>query len=211
MSEVWVIVAGLGFSVSRGSATAIEFDLGSGPDIIVPSSVFFPSLAATLRVTRVVHHLFERTRITWVTIPRHVQILCSYCFPYCKSLSSISFETDSELTHIESNAFYSCSSLESITIPRHVQILCSSCFSHCKSLSSISFETDSEFTHIEAGAFAATRLSLVVVPASVSFIAGDAFPVCCTVTLAGGDSNVTFRVWSWRRQLGSNEAFERRT
>jgi hypothetical protein len=40
-------------------------------------------------------------QITSVTIPRRVQILCPECFSYCKSLSSISFEIDSELTHIE--------------------------------------------------------------------------------------------------------------
>jgi hypothetical protein len=79
-----------------------------------------------------------------ITIPRHVQILCSYCFWHCNSLSSISFETESELTRIESYAFYSCSSLKSITIPRHVQILCSEWFSSCNSLSSISFEAESK-------------------------------------------------------------------
>jgi hypothetical protein len=53
-----------------------------------------------------------------ITIPRHlhlhIQILSSYCLSYCNSLSSISFETESELTHIKSNACYCCSSLESI-------------------------------------------------------------------------------------------------
>jgi hypothetical protein len=40
----------------------------------------------------------------------------------------ISFETDSELIPIESQAFWGCSSLKSITIPRNVQIICSECF-----------------------------------------------------------------------------------
>jgi hypothetical protein len=66
-------------------------------------------------------------------------------------------------------------------------------------------------TRIEAGAFAATRLSLVVVPGGVSFIAVDAFPAGCIVTLAGGDSNAAFREWVGRRQFGWSEAFERRT
>jgi hypothetical protein len=119
---------------------------------------------------------------------------------------------NSELTHIESNAFYGCSSLKSITISRHVQILCSGCFYYCKSFSSISFETNSELTRIEAGAFADTPLSsVVVVPVNASFIAGDALPAYCTVALAGGDSNMAFREWAERRQSGSREAFERRT
>jgi hypothetical protein len=32
-------------------------------------------------------------------------------------------------------------------------------------------------------------MSLVVVPANILFIAGDAFPPCCTVTLTGSDSD----------------------
>jgi hypothetical protein len=42
-----------------------------------------------------------------ITIPRHVQILCSGCFSYCEPLSSISFGRDSELKRIESITFYS--------------------------------------------------------------------------------------------------------
>jgi hypothetical protein len=41
------------------------------------------------------------------TNPLHVQILCSYCFSYCKLHSSISFDPESELARIEVDAFYS--------------------------------------------------------------------------------------------------------
>jgi hypothetical protein len=68
-------------------------------------------------------------------IPRSVEILCSSCFYSCESLTSISFESNSRLTRIESNAF-SSSSLQSIVIPRGVKILDSSCFSGCNSLTS---------------------------------------------------------------------------
>jgi hypothetical protein len=74
-----------------------------------------------------------------IVIWRDIEILCSSCFSFCKSLSSITFESDSRLTRIESNAF-SRSSLSSIVIPRNVEILCSECFSFCESLSSITFE-----------------------------------------------------------------------
>jgi hypothetical protein len=103
------------------------------------------------------------------------------------------------------------SSLKSITILRHVQILCSDCFSHSDSLSSISFEMDSELTGIEAEAFAAAALSLVAVPVNVSFIAGDAFPVYCAVTMAAGDSDAAFGEWAGRNGSGSGKALERRT
>jgi hypothetical protein len=48
-------------------------------------------------------------------IPRNVEIVGSYCFSSCKSLSSITFESNSHLTRIESEAF-SSSSLQSILI-----------------------------------------------------------------------------------------------
>jgi hypothetical protein len=38
-------------------------------------------------------------------IPRNVDILGSKCFSYCSSLSSITFESNSHLTRIESSAF----------------------------------------------------------------------------------------------------------
>jgi Pyruvate/2-oxoacid:ferredoxin oxidoreductase delta subunit len=110
-------------------------------------------MAAPLDVTQISPRGFESTRITSMLIPHHVQILCSSCFSYCNSLSSISFETESELIRIDSCSFHGCSSLKSITIPHHVQILCSSCFSDCNSLSSISFETESELTRIDSCSF----------------------------------------------------------
>jgi hypothetical protein len=210
MSEASLVIAGVRVCVSGHSATAAGSDSGVDFNIIVPSSVFFPWLARTLAVTRIGRCAFEKTPIISITIPRHVQILCSSCFSDCKSLSSISFETDCELTRIESNAFSSCSSLKSITIPRHVQILCSLCFSHCDSLSSISFETSSELTRIETGTFAATQLHLVVVPESTSFIAGDAFPRHCAVTSVLANSNAKLREWNLGRRLGSSDAFERK-
>jgi hypothetical protein len=174
MSEAHLVVAGVRICVSGESVMATG--LASGRDFIIPSSVFFPSLSVTLSVTGIGHGAFTQTSINVVTIPRHVQILSSKCFYDCKSLSSVSFETDSELTRIESHAFWSCLSLRSITIPRHVQILCSDSFSECKSLSSISFETDSELTRIESHAFrSCSSLKSITIPQNVQFIDDLAF------------------------------------
>jgi hypothetical protein len=78
---------------------------------------------------------------------RSFSILRLSCFAPCRSLSSITFESDSRLTRIESFAF-SSSSLQSIVISRSVEVLCSSCFSLWQSLSSITFEFDSRLTRI---------------------------------------------------------------
>jgi hypothetical protein len=107
-------------------------------------------------------------------IPRNVEIVGLKCFSNCKSLSSITFESNSHLTRIESAAF-SYSSLQSILIPRNVEILESDCFSYCKSRSSISFESNSHLTRIESGAFSSSSLESILVPRSVQFIDGSAF------------------------------------
>jgi predicted transcriptional regulator len=90
----------------------------------------------------IVHHKLIRnfSVSSKIEIPRTIQVLGSSCFSYCKSISSISFESNSGLKRIESYAFLG-SSLRSIEIPRSVEILCSYCFQRCESLSSISFES----------------------------------------------------------------------
>jgi hypothetical protein len=80
-----------------------------------------------LYVTQIGSRAFESTRIIYITIPRHVQILCSYCFSSCKSLSSISFETESELTRIEAGAVY-CTSLPSVLVPENTSFVAQSAF-----------------------------------------------------------------------------------
>jgi hypothetical protein len=158
------------------SVTATGWGFGSHGDIIIPSSVFFASLSATLEVTQIGEWASQLVPIATITIPRHVLVLCPYCFSHCHSPSSISFGTDSELTRIESNAFFGCS-LKSITIPRHVQILYSYCFSSCNSLSSILFETESELTRIESYSFSSCySLKSITIPRHVQILYSECFP-----------------------------------
>jgi hypothetical protein len=60
-------------------------------------------------------------------IPYDIEILGSSCFSTCESFSSISFESNSRLTRIESEAF-SNSGLQSIVIPRSVRFIDGSAF-----------------------------------------------------------------------------------
>jgi hypothetical protein len=80
----------------------------------------------------IIHHKLIRnfSRSSNIEIVSSIEIFGSFCFPYCESLSSISFESNSRLIRIESFAF-SNSSLESIVIPSTVRILGSFCFSSC--------------------------------------------------------------------------------
>jgi hypothetical protein len=95
-------------------------------------------------------------------IPDSIAILKLNSFKDYQNLHWISFESNSQLTRIESNAF-SSSSLQSILIPSTVQILDSKCFSYCYSLSSISFESNSQLTRIESYAFSNSSLSFHIV------------------------------------------------
>jgi hypothetical protein len=67
----------------------------------------------------ILHHKLIRnfSISSHIEIPRTIEILGSSCFSSCKSLLSISFESNSGLKRIESSAF-SSSSLQSIEIPR---------------------------------------------------------------------------------------------
>jgi hypothetical protein len=62
-----------------------------------------------------------------ILIPSHVEIRGSECFAYCGSLSSITFESNSHLTRIESEAF-SDSRLQSILIPSQILFIASDAF-----------------------------------------------------------------------------------
>jgi hypothetical protein len=77
----------------------------------------------------------------------NVEILGSKCFSFCQSLSSITFESNSHLTRIESETF-SDSSLQSILIPRNVQFIDGSAFISV-TLSSISIESRNNIFVIE--------------------------------------------------------------
>jgi hypothetical protein len=95
----------------------------------------------------IVHHKLIRnfSRSSNIEIGSDIEILGSSCFSSCKSRSSISFESNSRLIRIESDAFF-YSPLQSIVIPSNVEILGSKCFSYCQSLSSITFESNSRST-----------------------------------------------------------------
>jgi hypothetical protein len=112
------------------------------------------------------------------------------------------------LTQIESYAF-SYSSLQSIVIPSRVDILCFGCFSWCESLSSISFESESRLTRIESRAFSYSSLQSIVIPHNVQFIADNAIPCQCQISLVDGDSPSNFDGWNSVRTSGLSLNFRR--
>jgi hypothetical protein len=135
-----------------------------------------------------IHHTLMRNFSTssHIEMPSDIEILGSSCFSSSKSLSSISSESNSQLTQIESFAF-SRSSLQSIVIPSTVQILGSSCFSYCRSLSSISFDLPSQLKRKESRALFRTHLKDFI-PSAILFVAFDVILKRFQISIADRDS-----------------------
>jgi hypothetical protein len=108
MSEASLVVAGVRVGVCGNSTTITRLNSDARGNTIVPSSVFFPCLARTLCITRIGDSAFQSAPILSITILRHVQILCFQCLFNSCPFSSISFETNSELTGIASKTFGIC-------------------------------------------------------------------------------------------------------
>ena len=101
--------------------------------------------------------------VTDLVIPEGVNLIQSYAFHGCSSLTSIIIPQS--VTSIGSNAFHGCSSLTSITIPQSVTSIGSNAFHGCSSLTSIT------------------------IPQSVTSIGSDAFYGCTGLMLIDVDKD----------------------
>jgi hypothetical protein len=117
---------------------------------------------------------FEIPRL-W--IPSSVRGVSVKSLEGCKIIGGLSFEPDSRLIRIGSDAFRYWS-LQSIEIPRNVEIHGSSCLSDCESLSSISFESNSRLIWIESSAFSRSSLQLVELPRNAVILGSSYFSYC---------------------------------
>jgi hypothetical protein len=116
-SEASLFIAGVGLCAPGRSATitGLDSDLCSDINIIILSSAFFSALATILDVTRIGCFAYGSSQITSLFVASHVQNAFILQIIFIDS-----FETNSELRRIESNAFCDCPSFKSITIPCHV-------------------------------------------------------------------------------------------
>jgi hypothetical protein len=78
-----------------------------------------------------------------------VEKLYTECFSRCGSLSTVTFESGSQLLRIDEEAFSYCSSLESISIPSSVKEIGDRCFAFCDSLSKVTFESGSRLSTVD--------------------------------------------------------------
>jgi len=96
----------------------------------------------------------ECTALPYVFIPLGVSVVQAFAFTNCTSLTTVDIEAGSPITTIDSYCFYNCP------------------------LTAFSFETCASLTSIGDNAFNNTNLVSITLPASVTYVGGDAFDFC---------------------------------
>ena len=122
---------------------------------------------------------YNRCHPTTVVIGSTVQTLPTEFMYDNGSLSSVTFEENSQLSSIPNNAFLSCSGLTSITIPVSVSSIGSSAFQNT-GLTSIIIPASVD--SIEASAFyGCSSLTTVAIPAGITTIEESTFQSCSSL------------------------------
>ncbi|KAK8865394.1 hypothetical protein M9Y10_010939 [Tritrichomonas musculus] len=96
-------------------------------------------------------------------IPSYIKCIGKKCFAGCTKLKIIKFESNSELTRIDYEAFCN-SAIEIITLPNHVKTIGEKAFSQCTQLKEIEISEDSELEFIDKNAFSSSSLKRIFLP-----------------------------------------------
>jgi hypothetical protein len=127
--------------------------------------------------------------VTEVTIPKTIRNLGGGCFAFCGTLATVVFESGSQLSSIESEAFYECLSLSSICIPSSVERILRYCFYGCLALSTVTFEYSSKLLYLDSSGFAnCPSLSSICAPPSLEAAMGE---YRARLTMIGPDETST--------------------
>ena len=142
--------------------------------------------------------MFYQSDLRSVVIPTNVTTVGYSAFKRCSSLTTVTFEKESQLKTIGGDYYYGafsdCTALTSIEIPASVETIEKKAFMHCSSLATVTFEKGSQLKTIAGdsydGAFSdCTALTSIEIPASVETIEATAFKRCsklATVTFEKG-------------------------
>ena len=146
---------------------------------------------------------FQYADIKSITIPASVTNIGTNTFQYCRNLTSITFDRDSQLKTIGAGAFMGCFGLTSITIPSGVTEIGGAAFQSCSNLTSIVFESGSQLKTIGEEAFSdCSKLTSITIPSGVTEIGDAAFQGCSNLT------SIVFESGSQLKTIG-DKAFSR--
>ena len=149
--------------------------------------------------------MFYQSDLRSVVIPTNVTTVGYSAFLQCSSLTTVTFEKESQLKTIGGDYYYGafsdCTALTSIEIPASVETIGNTAFRNCSSLATVTFEKGSQLKTIAGdsydGAFSdCTALTSIEIPASVETIEATAFRNCSKLT------TVTFEKGSQLKIIG---------
>mgnify|MGYP000572570146 CR=1 FL=1 len=138
--------------------------------------------------------MFYQSDLRSVVIPTNVTTVGYSAFKRCSSLTTVTFEKESQLKTIGGDYYYGafsdCTALTSIEIPASVETIGNTAFYSCSSLATVTFEKGSRLKTIGNNAYyRCTSLTSIEIPASVETIEKKAFMHCsslATVTFEKG-------------------------
>lgn len=97
-----------------------------------------PNITLPSMLEEITHECFISNRnLSSISIPPLVSFIGQGAFEHCISLSSVTFQSNENLTEIFMDAFNDCTSLTSITIPDSVETIGSDAFANCSNLGEI--------------------------------------------------------------------------
>jgi hypothetical protein len=112
-------------------------------------------------------------------VSREITVLGAGSFSEHSSLTTLTFERPSRVTHLLHESFFWRSGLRSIEIPKSVRFIGDFCFSHCAGLTELVFESPASLRRIESGAFSdCISLTSFGMPSSVSSLGDSLFERC---------------------------------
>lgn len=166
--------------------------VGVNTDIKIPSQIDGKN------VTKICKNAMAATIAEKVIIPSTIKTIEDGAFNYAQRTKNISFEQNSQLTHIGQKAF-SFSAIEHITIPASVTYIGKEAFAHCYLIEDIVFEQNSQIETIDDYAFMyCTKTESIVLPKSLRTIGDHAFSIMQTL------NQVTFEQNSQLQTIGAN-------
>ena len=153
--------------------------------------------------------MFYQSDLRSVVIPTNVTTVGYSAFKRCSSLTTVTFEKESQLKTIGGDYYYGafsdCTALTSIEIPASVETIEATAFKRCSKLATVTFEKGSQLKTIGGGysssyyygAFlGCSSLTSIEIPASVETIEATAFKRCSKLT------TVTFEKGSQLKIIG---------
>jgi hypothetical protein len=164
--------------LANGDSTAtITAYTGAGGAVIIPGTLSGYTVTQINCSTSVFK---GKTAVTSISIPESVTTIEAEAFSSCTGLTSVTFESGSDLTAIPDKAFSGCTGLTSFEIPSGVISIGKSAFDGCAGISSV--KLSSSLATIDEGAFSGLPLTSVNIPASVTDIGVSAFAGCTKLT-----------------------------